>query len=158
MKQDLLTVMENIVTDRNGNLTANTKPNSHSKVKKNVLCPVCGKAFRHEADLRDHFVNHTGEKPYQCDICHISFGFRSTLYCHKKSNHVTEIERGETTLDMKQIKYKDKIDIPQENTGIFLCNICDKQFYNSEKLENHILRFHEESQAKQTYYCNTCPR
>ena len=158
LKQDILTNMKNVFDDNKGNVASNIKPNNQSKVEKNVLCPVCGKAFRNESDVRDHFVNHTGEKPYKCDVCQKSFGFRTSLYHHKKRAHVQEIERGETVLDMKQIKYKERIGIPKENIGIYPCSICDKQFYSAENLHIHFLRFHEESQAKQTYLCNTCPR
>ena len=48
-------------------------------------CPICNKTFSH--GLKVHMRVHTQEKPFQCDICNISFSVKSSLNKHYKLKH-----------------------------------------------------------------------
>ena len=60
-----------IVTDIKGEM-------SGSQPKK-CQCPVCGKSFSRTYDLLIHSNSHTGDKPYQCNICDSAFSTKSNL-------------------------------------------------------------------------------
>lgn len=47
-------------------------------------CPYCGKKFSRPVYLNDHVRSHTGEKPFQCNICLKKFGAKRNLTQHKK--------------------------------------------------------------------------
>ena len=34
--------------------------------------------------MKSHFRTHTGEKPYQCRVCHKSFGLASNFSKHRR--------------------------------------------------------------------------
>ncbi|CAH1792433.1 unnamed protein product, partial [Owenia fusiformis] len=52
---------------------------------KNLQCSYCGKAFGTADILRSHMRIHTGEKPYKCDLCDMSFTHTGSLSKHKQS-------------------------------------------------------------------------
>eukprot|EP01083_Nonionella_stella_P098062 275670_1 len=47
-------------------------------------CPHCQKKFSRPIYLRDHIRTHTGEKPFNCDICHKQFAAKRNLVQHRK--------------------------------------------------------------------------
>ena len=48
-------------------------------------CDLCGKTFSLSDTLANNKKIHTGEKPHACEYCHIRFTTSSTLYKHNKS-------------------------------------------------------------------------
>ncbi|WP_368853911.1 C2H2-type zinc finger protein, partial [Acinetobacter baumannii] len=49
-------------------------------------CHICSKSFREKGRLIDHQFTHTRQKTYNCEICGILFGTRSTLAIHIKAH------------------------------------------------------------------------
>ncbi|CAH1778358.1 unnamed protein product, partial [Owenia fusiformis] len=50
-------------------------------------CQICMKTFKTRRVLRNHSFIHTGELPYQCDLCQDAFSHQMKLWRHKKKQH-----------------------------------------------------------------------
>ncbi|XP_020791552.2 zinc finger protein 831 isoform X2 [Boleophthalmus pectinirostris] len=57
------------------------KPKSAGK----HLCPHCGRDCMKPSVLEKHVRCHTGERPYPCTVCGVSFKTQSNLYKHKRT-------------------------------------------------------------------------
>lgn len=50
------------------------KLQAHMKTHcKEFLCSECGKAFQNKANLSQHMIRHTGDKPFACKECPSQF-------------------------------------------------------------------------------------
>lgn len=57
-----------------------------SVTNKNI-CPYCNKPFEASADLTRHILTHTGEKPWDCQICGKKFNQQNHLKTHHEKLH-----------------------------------------------------------------------
>lgn len=95
----------------------------HNNSKKCLQCPKCNKIFDRAGKFESHARVHTGEKPFECDICHQRYSTKSNLTVHRKK-HNSEIE-----FHKKEHK----------------CSYCNKLHATKKTLVKHVKRFHPEN-------------
>ncbi|XP_030063673.1 zinc finger and BTB domain-containing protein 41 [Microcaecilia unicolor] len=94
-----------------------------SSSKKILKCPKCDKTFNRRGKYESHTRVHTGEKPFECDICHQRYSTKSNLTVHRKKHS------SETDFHKKEHK----------------CPYCSKLHASRKTLVKHVKRFHPES-------------
>ncbi|CAM9320895.1 unnamed protein product [Lampetra planeri] len=88
--------------------------------KKTLKCPKCDKTFDRAGKYESHTRVHTGEKPFQCDICLQRYSTKSNLTVHRKK-HASDAP------------FRKK-----EHT----CPFCSKLHASRKTLAKHVRRFH----------------
>ncbi|XP_056600562.1 zinc finger and BTB domain-containing protein 41 [Triplophysa dalaica] len=88
--------------------------------KKTLKCPKCDKTFDRIGKYESHTRVHTGEKPFQCDICLQCYSTKSNLTVHKK---------------------KHESDVPIQKKD-HQCPFCNKLHASRKTLGRHVKRFH----------------
>ncbi|XP_058457063.1 zinc finger protein 366-like [Malaya genurostris] len=56
-------------------------------LKKSIGCLYCDETFEWPCLLRTHMTKHTGEKPFICEPCNVSFRFVQSFYRHNRRVH-----------------------------------------------------------------------
>ena len=78
--------------------------------------------------LIEHQSIHTGEKSYECDVCHKKFGYRKALRVHKKRHFIGTENTGAPRIDLDGKPYS--------------CDLCDKKFAAMKYVESHQDKVH----------------
>ncbi|CAG0900116.1 unnamed protein product [Cyprideis torosa] len=50
-------------------------------------CPQCPKAFFTPVNLREHIYSHTGERPFACALCGLTYTSKGSMYTHMRIKH-----------------------------------------------------------------------
>lgn len=117
-----------------------------------VKCAVCDKTLT-RASLKCHLMIHTGERPYECFICHSTHRQYSHLEIHMKIHSgdkpficaICGFTCSSRSSLMKHVrKHGDKL---------FKCNQCDCAYRHQYKLNAHMSAVHEKMRR---YQCDLC--
>ncbi|XP_043936189.1 zinc finger and BTB domain-containing protein 41 [Protopterus annectens] len=138
--------------------------------KKMLKCPKCDKTFDRVGKYESHTRVHTGEKPFECDICHQRYSTKSNLSVHqKKHSSGVEVHKKEhkcpccnklhaskKTLS-KHIKRFHPDNVPEflmskkKKTESWKCEVCNKSFTRKPHLEEHMILHTQHKPFKCTY-------
>ncbi|XP_053975655.1 zinc finger protein 624 [Hylaeus volcanicus] len=116
----------------------NDDSTSDGKSKPKYSCPICRRTFT-KVSLRNHITRHTGERPFPCSKCFVSFKRRAELNAHQKE--CTGSARSAWLAESNRKRS-------------FVCSECNSAFYTKHALRQHMLRH-----AGKKYKCGLpgCP-
>ncbi|XP_054432536.1 LOW QUALITY PROTEIN: zinc finger and BTB domain-containing protein 41 [Pteronotus mesoamericanus] len=138
--------------------------------KKILQCPKCDKTFDRIGKYESHTRVHTGEKPFECDICHQRYSTKSNLTVHrKKHSNETDFHKKEHRCPScnklhaskktlaKHVKRfhpenaQEFISIKKTKSESWKCDICKKSFTRRPHLEEHMILHSQDKPFKCTY-------
>ncbi|OWK08261.1 hypothetical protein Celaphus_00011269, partial [Cervus elaphus hippelaphus] len=118
--------------------------------KKILQCPKCDKTFDRIGKYESHTRVHTGEKPFECDICHQRYSTKSNLTVHrKKHSNETEFHKKEHKFHPENAQ--EFISIKKTKSESWKCDICKKSFTRRPHLEEHMILHSQDKPFKCTY-------
>ncbi|CAN9503148.1 unnamed protein product [Ophioblennius macclurei] len=91
-----------------------------SGTRRILQCPKCDKVFDRAGKYESHTRVHTGEKPFQCDVCLQRYSTKSNLTVHKKKH------ASDAPFQLKEHQ----------------CPFCSKLHASKKTLAKHVRRFH----------------
>ncbi len=151
--------------------------------KKEYKCSICNRICRGNSSLMTHMRTHTGEKPFMCDLCGISFATMGALKTHRERLH----NQNRTARMYKKRKERKNVRSRTElkcshcaqtcfgkaaliihmrtHTGEkpYICNICGKTFATKSNWKGHT-KYHEtadvvkKGRKKREYNCRFCEK
>ncbi|CAK6442304.1 unnamed protein product [Pipistrellus nathusii] len=138
--------------------------------RKILQCPMCDKTFDRIGKYESHTRVHTGEKPFECDICHQRYSTKSNLTVHRRKHsngtdfhqkehkcpYCNKLHASKKTL-AKHVKRfhpenaQEFISIKKTKSESWKCEICKKYFTRKPHLEEHMILHSQDKPFKCTY-------
>lgn len=147
-------------------------------------CKECEYKSLRMKDMITHWVIHTGDRPFECEVCQRTFTQQSSLQAHKESSHkdfkveITchfcgKLIKGRSRI-YRHLKIHTDKGLPcpicqktlknrhsltqhmQRHSGVksYTCEKCASTFYTSAELSNHKRMVH--NKGKYWYKCDRC--
>lgn len=120
------------------------------------LCVHCGKILSSSQILKEHINSfHSGNRPYNCEQCNLSFSRYSTFYHHTVvRNH--KIATFFKTCDICGLDFQSESfyfkHMWKHPENVF-CEICNITFDDNDLFRKHIETSHEEEKS---FQCSSC--
>lgn len=115
--------------------------------EKPYQCDICEKRFTQKSSLNTHKRGHSGLRPYACQICLKTFTVKSYLTAHQW----THISDSGVTCNECEISFTNKHLYLQHmlthNKKEFECETCNKAFAKESYLIRHMNRIHNKADA-----------
>ena len=108
------------------------KKHEAKKSPKRFSCSDCDQTFDRRLTLKIHTRNHTGEKLYNCGLCHYKCSTKQHLKQHERNKHTDEKPYSCSLSDYK-FKTKGQLKTHRQNRhtgekGVFNCSKCKIDF------------------------------
>uniref|UniRef100_A0A8C5LVQ5 Zinc finger and BTB domain containing 11 n=1 Tax=Leptobrachium leishanense TaxID=445787 RepID=A0A8C5LVQ5_9ANUR len=130
----------------------------HTGVKPHA-CTICEKTFTHKHGLKMHQALHESQKQFQCDRCEKSFVTKRSLQEHVSTH--TGISKylcsicGNAFHRASGLSKHIKKHKPRAETRGFHCTQCDKSFFGSRDLQQHMNK-HLGVKPFECEFCGKC--
>ncbi|CAG9332852.1 unnamed protein product [Blepharisma stoltei] len=112
----------------------------HLKTK-NFKCNYCHKFFSSKQNLDEHIFIHTGERPFTCEICQISFRQISQLSLHKRNhskvfikNNVKNVTNPMATVDKNSFNIQEASMEIEEHKAVSTISSINLPLLNSNRV------------------------
>lgn len=63
-------------------------PSDDNSPDKRYSCEICGRYFKHRHVLEQHYITHTGLRPYKCEFCDFCARQKASLWRHKQKHFI----------------------------------------------------------------------